>query len=68
MQLEITEFDVKFSTILANLTACVVNYSEQVNKQFKELHELNTKLAAENKRLVDKYESTKKKDVPALKN
>jgi|APSaa5957512535_1039671.scaffolds.fasta_scaffold116894_2 hypothetical protein len=63
MELSITEFDVKFSTILANMGACVVNYSEQVNKQMKEMKGNMDKLVAENKRLVEKYEPKKKEIV-----
>ncbi len=74
MQLEITEFDVKFSTIIANLSACIVNYSEQAGKQIKEMNGIiekltkeNVKLVTENSRLIEKYEPVKK-DVPAPKN
>lgn len=66
MELSITEFDVKFSTIIANLSACIVNYSEQANKQLSEAKKLIDKLTTENKRLVEKYEP--KKDVQTPKN
>jgi len=70
MELKLSEFDVNFSAMLANLGACGTNYSEQTQKQMIEAKSIIEKLETENKKLREELAKLKpeKKNVPAPKN
>lgn len=53
MDIQVTEFELKFSAAMTNLTTMIANYSDAVNKQMKEIGEKFKALQDENKKLKE---------------
>jgi len=70
MDIQVTEFELKFSAAMTNLTTMISNYSDAVNKQMKEIAEKFKTLQEENKKLKENQKEPPKEaekvDVPTV--